>query len=174
MAENFDNLNKELENINMQQAPVAEKKKASAKLKKKASVKIKAVIATSKRKRAVARARLIKGRGILTINSRQINTVMPIEIRDLIMEPIKFSNATENVFKDSNINVNVYGGGVSAQANAIRTSIAKVISKASGNESIFAEYMKFDRNLLVDDIRQVETKKFLGTKARARFQKSYR
>jgi small subunit ribosomal protein S9 len=68
----------------------------------------------------------------------------------------------------------VNGGGSSGQAQAARSALAKVIAKASGTDAVKKLYMEYDRTMLVDDVRQVEPKKFKGPKARARFQKSYR
>ncbi len=171
----LENLNKELESIGG--APVItpeEKKKAAPRLKKKVVPKQKVILKTGKRKRAVARARLIKGNGILRINKMSIDTLEPIELRDLILEPINFSQQTKDIAKASNISVAIYGGGTRAPAGAARTAVAKVTAEAAGNDSIAKAYMRYDRTLMVDDIRQVEPKKFLGPKARARFQKSYR
>ena len=72
------------------------------------------------------------------------------------------------------IKVNVQGGGASAQAQAVRSAIAKSIIEFSGMESLKKDYMHYDRFMVVDDSRRVEPKKFKGPKARARFQKSYR
>lgn len=177
VAENIDNLNKELESIGPQQVvqqAAAAKPKTAPKAKKRAAAKPKAYHSVSKRKRAVARATLVKGTGTLVVNSKSVFAMRPVSMRELILEPVVFSDATEDIFKGSSISVSVHGGGISSQASAARAAVAKVISKASGNEAIHSEYMKADRTLLVDDIRQVEPKKFLGPKARARFQKSYR
>ncbi len=76
--------------------------------------------------------------------------------------------------RQMDIKVNVYGGGSSAQAQAVRSAIAKSIVAFSGSDAIKKEYLNYDRFMVVDDARRVEPKKFKGPKARARFQKSYR
>ena len=108
------------------------------------------------------------------MNKKNISTLNPVELRDLMLEPVNFSEFTKQISKNSNISVNVYGGGISSQANAIRSVIAKALVEASQSEELKREFLKYDRTLLVDDIRQVEPKKFLGPKARSRFQTSYR
>ena len=176
-ANKLDNLNKELESIGGTATVAAtqeENKKAAPKVKKKVATKTKVVQTTGKRKRAVARVRLMKGNGTLRINKKGINTLEPIELRDLILEPVNFSQQTMDIAKASDIDVVIKGGGTSSQAGAARTAIAKAIAGASGSDAIGRAYMKYDRTLMVDDIRQVEPKKFLGPKARSRFQKSYR
>ncbi len=173
----FDNLNKELENIAPGKAVAApdEKKKAAApKAKKKTAAKPKVILTTGKRKRAIARVRLIKGNGTIRINRMGIHTVEPLELRDLILEPVNFSQQTKEIANSSNIDVAIHGGGTSSQAGAARTAIAKAIAEAANGDSVAKAFMKYDRTLMVDDIRKVEPKKFLGPKARARFQKSYR
>lgn len=171
----LDNLNKELESINAQAAPLVRAKEAKpAKAKKKASTKPNVVLAYSRRKTARSRVRLTKGNGKITVNKKNISTLNPVELRDLMLEPVNFSEFTKQISKNSNISVNVYGGGISSQANAIRSVIAKALVEASQSEELKREFLKYDRTLLVDDIRQVEPKKFLGPKARSRFQTSYR
>jgi small subunit ribosomal protein S9 len=128
----------------------------------------------SKRKRAIARASARSGAGKIRLNSFDINTFEPLELRRLMLEPLYVSNATYEQAKHMDININVHGGGQSSQAQAVRGAIAKSIVAASGSEAIKKEFMVYDRFMLIDDARRVEPKKFKGPKARARFQKSYR
>ncbi len=166
----IDNLNKEISSV-IQAQP---EKKVGVRTRRKGTPKLKVVFAKGKRKNSVARARLVKGKGSVKINRIDINIVKPKEIRELMLEPINFSSLTKEIANNSDIKVNVYGGGSSGQAQAVRTAIAKVITEAANSEVVKKAYMKYDRTLLVDDVRRVEPKKFLGPKARARFQKSYR
>ena len=92
----------------------------------------------------------------------------------MMMEPVNFSDTTRGIASKMDIKVSVYGGGASAQAQAVRSAIAKSIVEFSGADSLKKEYMHYDRFMVVDDSRRVEPKKFKGPKARARFQKSYR
>jgi small subunit ribosomal protein S9 len=144
------------------------------KLKKKTAATKKTVLSKGHRKEAIARAVLKAGTGKITINGVDINFLKPQELRELILEPTKISSIAEQIAKSSDIEINVRGGGVSGQAQASRTAIAKALTMATGGESLRGAFMSMDRSFLVDDSRHVEPKKFLGTKARARFQKSYR
>ncbi|MDE1868516.1 MAG: 30S ribosomal protein S9 [Candidatus Micrarchaeota archaeon] len=153
-------------------AETAVKKKAAPK--RRASKKGKVVFVKSKRKTAVARASIKAGSGRIRVNSFDINTIQPIELRKIMLEPIELSNNAAQVAKGVDISVNVYGGGQSSQAQAVRGAIAKGISQYAETDVIKNELMKYDRAMLVDDSRRVEPKKFKGPKARARFQKSYR
>ena len=168
-----ENLNKALESVIPAQPAKVEKKRVT-KPRKKAVVKQQIITTKSRRKVAIARARLTKGDGSIMINHLLVEHVKPVELQEIILEPVKFSKATKEIANASTIKINVSGGGVSSQAYAARGAIAKAIVKAANNDSIKDAFMKYDRMLLVDDVRQVEPKKFLGTKARARFQKSYR
>jgi len=169
LEQNLENINKELGSLAPQQAN--EKKVAKP---RRRAPKQKVIITKGKRKDAIARARLTKGNGSIRINGKDVSLVQPIEIRELILEPVNFSNMTKEIAQSSSIDVNVKGGGISGQAQAVRSAIAKAIAAAANSEIIWKAYMRYDRTLLVDDVRQVEPKKFLGPKARARFQTSYR
>ena len=154
-------------------APASDVKKKAAP-KRKASKKGKVVFVKSKRKTAVARASVKSGSGRIRVNSFDINTIQPIELRKIMLEPIELSANAAQVAKSVDISVNVYGGGQSSQAQAVRGAIAKGVSQYAETDVIKNELMKYDRAMLVDDSRRVEPKKFKGPKARARFQKSYR
>ena len=178
-ATGLENLDKELETLYQPKAAQAKptrkgavsgSKTAKA---KKAAKKI--VNSKGKRKRAVARATLTAGSGRITINGMDINFVQPKEIRELMLEAVSATKAATDLAGASNITVNSHGGGFSGQAQAVRTAIAKVLVKASpAPDALRSFYMEYDRNLLIDDTRRVEPKKFKGPKARARFQTSYR
>ncbi len=177
----FDNLNKELEALNPEVAAMEAAKKGAKKaavgVRKPAKKKVKVVLSKGKRKTAVARARLTTGNGLITVNNVDVNLMKPKEVRELILEPVRLSDKTAEIIRDSDVKIVVYGGGASGQAQAARTALAKVLADektSSYSESIKRTFMDYDRSLLVDDVRLVEPKKFLGPKARARFQKSYR
>ncbi|MEM0202188.1 MAG: 30S ribosomal protein S9 [Candidatus Micrarchaeaceae archaeon] len=157
-----------------QPAAAATSKKLKQAPQKRRKAKPAVILTKGKRKSAVARARLIKGSGSVRINGKDINVINPKEIRELMLEPINFSALTKQIASNYDISVNVSGGGVSGEAQAVRTAIAKAIAEAANSDVVAKAYMKHDRTLLIDDTRRVEPKKFLGPKARARFQTSYR
>ena len=138
---------------------------------KKRKKKIKIVVATAKRKESVARARIKEGKGVIRINKRLLSAIHDPFIREVIEQPLKIA---EEYIKNFDIRVNVRGGGPMGQAQAVRSAIAKGIVEYTGDEELKRTFLKIDRNFLVDDPRRVEPKKYLGRKARARFQKSYR
>jgi small subunit ribosomal protein S9 len=92
--------------------------------------------------------------------------------RHKIMEALSFVD--DKGISKIDINVNVHGGGVIGQADAVRTAVGKGIVEWTGDLAVKDAMLSYDRNLLVNDSRQKETKKFGGSGARAKAQKSYR
>ena len=128
------------------------------------------MIVKAKKKSGVARAVIYKGNGTIKVNKINVNAYTTGYVKDLLLEPVKLAG---DVIKEFNIDVSVNGSGFMSQAVAVRSCIAKAIVKAKGKKyrDLFTAY---DRTLLVDDVRRVETKKPLGRKARRKKQKSKR
>jgi small subunit ribosomal protein S9 len=173
-----EELDKVLGSFGQQEAAVQPQQKKQRKAASKPKKKAKAVkLAKGKRKEAVARASITDGNGSITINGIDVNLIKPMELREFIIEPLEISEDAAGIAKGSSIRINVSGGGVSGRAQASRNALAKAIIAAASpiqGEKIKRLYMDYDRNILVDDHRRVEPKKFLGPKARSRFQTSYR
>ena len=131
----------------------------------------KVVNTSGKRKTAIARATVQKGKGLIRINRIPIELHEPEIARWKIFEPINL--ATDEI-KKVNISVNVNGGGYMSQANAVRTAIARGLVEFSGNQELKQTFIDYDRSLLVNDSRRKEAKKPLGRGARKKRQKSYR
>ena len=149
-------------------------KKASRSRKKPAKKAAKVITVKSKRKRSIARGVGKPGSGIIRINGMNAMTIKPEEIRHEILRPVYFNEITKGIADGLDISINVKGGGISGRAQASGSAIAKLISEFAGSDTVRKEYMRYDRHLLKDDARRVEPKKFLGPKARARNQTSYR
>lgn len=147
----------------MKTAPVKRKRR---KIKKRGVIDTKA-----KKKEAVARAVVKKGTGKIKINKRDISVVTPYYVNELISEPITLAG---DVMNEMDISVNVKGGGFMGQAVATRSAIAKAIVEHTKDKKLKEKFMKYDRQLLVDDSRRVEPKKPLGKKARKKKQSSKR
>jgi small subunit ribosomal protein S9 len=124
---------------------------------------------SGKRKRAIAKATLKPGKGIIRINSLLLDHYQPEIARMKILEPIILSGDTA---KNFNISVKVKGGGWSAQADASRLAIARCLAEA--NKSLKKTFLEYDRHLLVADTRHTEPSKPNDSKPRAKRQKSYR
>jgi len=117
--------------------------------------KEKHIFTSGKRKRAVARAVLKKGKGIIKINSKSLENIENEIVRMKIMEPLLIVGEKSKTY---DISVNVKGGGIMAQADAARLAIGKGLSQSLGSE-IKKKLLDYDRNLLVSDMRRTEPHK---------------
>ncbi len=123
-----------------------------------------------KRKRAIARATVKEGSGRVRINSKLVSSFGNRYFKSIVSEPLELIGPNGlNV----DVSVKVHGGGEMGQAQACRTAIAKALAQYFG-EAVVAKYKEDDAYLLREDPRRVEPKKYMGPKARARNQKSYR
>jgi small subunit ribosomal protein S9 len=126
------------------------------------------VINTSgRRKTSVARAYVTVGTGIIEVNGRDYKEYFKTPtLHFYVTQSLAVSNAVNNY----DVKVNVNGGGITGQAQAIRLAIAKALVEMN------PELKKDLRaaGLITRDPRMVERKKFGQKKARARFQFSKR
>jgi small subunit ribosomal protein S9 len=122
-----------------------------------------------KRKRAVARATLKRGKGNIKINGQSLEAFGTQMMRLRIAEPLILAGS---IATKVDCSVNVNGGGSSGQADAIRLAIARAL--VEHDESLKRTFTAYDRLLLVADVRQKEVCKPNDSKARAKRQKSYR
>jgi small subunit ribosomal protein S9 len=122
---------------------------------------------TGRRKTAVARVRMLPGTGTITVNSRTLEDYFPRPTsRMRILEPFE---ATETVGQ-YDVLVSVEGGGIAAQADAVRHGISRALITAT--ETLRPTLRK--GGMLTRDPREVERKKYGRHKARTRPQYSKR
>lgn len=134
---------------------------------------MKVVQASGKRKSAIARAVLKHpAKGNIKINNIPLHLYEPEIARLRIQEVLEI--ATHPKIEKCDITVQVKGGGVSGQTDAIRMAIAKSLHKFIGTKTLERIFREYDDSLLSGDSRRTEPKKFGGKKARARRQKSFR
>jgi small subunit ribosomal protein S9 len=120
-----------------------------------------------RRKTAVARIYVSAGSGKITVNQRELKDYFPSEILQIIVnQPLNIVNALGAY----DIKVNVAGGGLKGQAEAIRLAISRALCEI--NEENRPSLKK--EGLLTRDPRMVERKKYGRRKARRRFQFSKR
>ncbi|MCC6370726.1 MAG: 30S ribosomal protein S9 [Bacteroidia bacterium] len=126
------------------------------------------VINTSgRRKTSVARAYVSVGSGNIEVNGRDYKEYFTTPtLHFYVTQSLVVANARDNW----DVKINVAGGGITGQAQAIRLAIAKALVEAN------PELKKDLRSagLITRDPRMVERKKFGQKKARARFQFSKR
>ncbi|MEI6684146.1 MAG: 30S ribosomal protein S9 [Bacteroidota bacterium] len=120
-----------------------------------------------RRKTAVARIYMKDGSGIITVNNRDFKNYFPTPILQFkVTEPFEVTNNQGKY----DIKVNLDGGGIRGQAEALALAISRALCEV--NEE-FRPPLKA-KGLLMRDPRMVERKKFGQKKARKRFQFSKR
>ena len=123
--------------------------------------------ATGKRKSAVARVRLSPGTGQVEINHRAVADYFPRPTSQMIIEqPFRLTNSTGQF----DITANVNGGGLAAQAAAVRHGVTRALMLA--NPDLRPALKK--AGYVTRDPREVERKKYGRHKARKRPQYSKR
>jgi small subunit ribosomal protein S9 len=125
------------------------------------------VNALGRRKTSVARVYLSKGTGNMSINKRDYKVALPIStLQSKIERPFELTDTVGQY----DVKINVYGGGINGQAEAIRLGIARALVKVSDE---FKPLLKAE-GLMTRDPRMVERKKPGQPKARKKFQFSKR
>ncbi len=120
-----------------------------------------------RRKTAVARIYLSEGKGNITVNKKDYTDYFPIAtLQYKVQQPLML---TENL-ESYDIKVNVYGGGITGQAEAIRLAITRALVSIDADHRAVLK----PEGLLTRDPRMVERKKFGQKKARKKFQFSKR
>ncbi len=127
-------------------------------------VEKKVILATGRRKTAVARVRVyLGGKGIIKINGRDLENYFPsLAYQCLIKKPLSVTGMADKV----DIKTKVEGGGISGQAGAISLGIARALVESDPNlRGILRK-----EDLLTRDPRAKERKKYGRKGARRRFQ----
>ncbi len=120
-----------------------------------------------RRKTAVARVYLSEGKGNITINKKDVaDYFTTATLQYKINQPFVLTD-TEGSY---DVKVNVFGGGITGQAEAVRLAISRALCEI--NEEHRAALKP--EGLLTRDPRMVERKKFGQKKARKKFQFSKR
>ena len=116
--------------------------------------------AVGRRKKAIARVRLIPGEGKIVINGREIDNYFGLEtLKMTVRQPLALT-ALEGRY---DVLVNVYGGGLAGQAGAIRHGVSRALIKADPELRPAVKKAGF----LTRDPRMKERKKY-GLKAARR------
>lgn len=120
-----------------------------------------------RRKTAVARVYLSEGKGNITVNKKAINDYFTTgTLQYKINQPLMLTGNEDNF----DIKVNVFGGGVTGQAEAIRLALSRAMCELDAENRLTLK----PEGLLTRDPRMVERKKFGQKKARKKFQFSKR
>lgn len=120
-----------------------------------------------RRKTAVARVYVSQGKGNFTVNKRTLEEYFPTPtLQYKVKQPFALTDTTNSY----DVKVNVYGGGATGQAEAVRLALSRVLCEI--NEEHRAALKP--EGLLTRDPRMVERKKYGQKKARKKFQFSKR
>jgi small subunit ribosomal protein S9 len=123
--------------------------------------------ALGRRKTAVARVYLSKGTGTILVNKKDVNTVFPI---DVLQAKINQPFILTNTVGQFDVKINVNGGGINGQAEAIRLGISRALVELEAENKPLLKV----EGLMTRDPRMVERKKPGQPKARKKFQFSKR
>ena len=125
------------------------------------------VIATGKRKTAIARVRMKPGTGQVIVNGRPMTEYFPREVLHMrIQNPFEVVGAEARW----DVTARITGGGMAGQADALRHGISRALEKT---DETLRPSLK-SKGLLTRDARKKERKKYGQKGARARFQFSKR
>jgi small subunit ribosomal protein S9 len=120
-----------------------------------------------RRKTAVARVYVSQGKGNITINKRDLADYFPTAtLQYKVKQPFSITN-TEDSY---DVTVNVYGGGITGQAEAVRLALSRALCEVDTENRVLLK----PEGLLTRDPRMVERKKYGQKKARKKFQFSKR
>jgi small subunit ribosomal protein S9 len=120
-----------------------------------------------RRKTAVARVYVSEGKGNITINNRELNEYFPNgTLQYIVKQPLNLLGVADQY----DIKVNLDGGGIKGQAEAVRLGIARALVEINPENKPELKHAGF----MTRDPREVERKKPGQPKARKRFQFSKR
>lgn len=114
---------------------------------------------TGRRKKAIARVRLVDGKGNITINGKNIDEYLGMEtLKVIVKQPLVLTNTLDKY----DVIATVVGGGYTGQAGAIRHGISRALLQANGEFRLSLKQNGF----LTRDSRMKERKKYGLKKAR--------
>jgi len=122
---------------------------------------------TGRRKTAIARVYLQPGNGTITVNNRELTDYFKSEIHQTT---VKQAFALLKLDNQYDVTVNVEGGGIKGQAEAIRLGITRALVQVDAEHKPALK----KEGLTTRDSRMVERKKYGKRKARKKFQFSKR
>lgn len=124
-------------------------------------------VATGRRKTSIARVYMMPGAGNILINGREYKEYFPTKIKQFLIEQAFEMTSTAGQY---DLKINVKGGGLTGQAEAIRLGISRALVEINPESKPALKV----RDLMTRDPRMVERKKFGKKKARKSFQFSKR
>jgi small subunit ribosomal protein S9 len=130
-------------------------------------------IISGKRKTAVAKLRIVTGKGEVFYNGLP-SAELPLFHKLAIAEPLRIYERELGEGIIYNFLIKTSGGGKEAQIQAARLALANTLIRISGSDTLKKAYIAYDRNMVVADSRRKEAAKPGDSSARSKRQKSYR
>ena len=120
------------------------------------------ISSVGRRKTSVARLYMKPGKGSFIINGKNLDKFSSELLRLIVEQPLKLVDALKNF----DFKVNIHGGGLKGQAEAVRLAVARALVKNDEETRVVLKKEGF----LTRDPRMVERKKYGRRKARRAFQ----
>lgn len=131
------------------------------------------MIFAGKRKTAVAKLRVKPGTGKIFYNHLS-HLELGLFHKLALSEPIRIYEQELGETPKFDFEIKTMSGGKEAQIQAARLALARALIHVSGSDTLKKAYVKYDRNMVVQDARRKEACKPGDSKARAKRQKSFR
>jgi len=132
------------------------------------------IVVSGKRKTAIAKATIKPGDGKISVNKIPYENLSFFR-KLMIQEPVDIAKKVLGTEKFKfDIRVNVRGGGSESQIEASRLAIARALIEITKSAELKKTFTRYDRNLLISDVRRKEAYKPGDSKARKKRQKSFR
>ena len=130
-------------------------------------------IVSGKRKTAVAKLRIRQGTGKVFYNYLQSDSLHLFH-KLALAEPIRIYQSALGEDLKYDFYIKTSGGGKESQIEAARVALSRALLLITGSDILKKAFVKYDRNMVVEDVRRKEARKPGDSKARAKRQKSYR
>ena len=130
-------------------------------------------IFSGKRKTALSKVRIKPGTGKIFYNELP-HTELSLFHKLALAEPLRIYEAVLGEPLKFDFFIRTSGGGKEAQIEASRLTLANALLAITSSDVLKKAFVKYDRNMVVEDPRRKETRKPGDSKARSKRQKSYR
>ncbi len=130
-------------------------------------------IFSGKRKTAIAKLRVKPGKGIVYYNYLPISNLNLFH-KLALSEPLRIYEQVVGNDMKYDFYIKTSGGGKEGQIQAARLTLARALVAITNSDILKKAYVRYDRNMLVEDSRRKEARKPGDSKARSKRQKSYR
>ena len=130
-------------------------------------------IFSGKRKTAIAKLRVKAGKGMIFYNHLPISSLNLFH-KLALSEPLRIYEQVVGSDMKYDFYIKTSGGGKEGQIQAARLTLARALMALTGSDVLKKAYVRYDRNMLVEDSRRKEARKPGDSRARSKRQKSYR